>query len=67
LRSIAQRIRQRALADLCVIVLVLGAIGVMHWVGGMDRYFAGHHVASWRLFVFYALIVGESAARAERR
>lgn len=56
-----RRIRQRAWLTAVVIALVLGAIGVMLWVGGMDviegRISAGELAA----FVFYSLIVGVSA------
>jgi ATP-binding cassette, subfamily B, bacterial len=55
------RIRQRTWLTGIVIGLVLGAIGVMLWVGGMDviegRITAGELAA----FVFYSLIVGVSA------
>lgn len=55
-----QRIAQRAWLITLVIVLVLGAVGVMLWVGGMDviagRISAGELVA----FVFYSLIVGSA-------
>ncbi len=57
-----RRIAQRAWLTGIVITLVLGAIGVMLWVGGMDviegRITAGELAA----FVFYSLIVGVSAA-----
>ncbi|ARU88655.1 ABC transporter transmembrane domain-containing protein [Pseudomonas sp. M30-35] len=55
-----QRIAQRAWLITVVIVLVLGAVGVMLWVGGMDviegRITGGELAA----FVFYSLIVGSS-------
>ncbi|WP_417662841.1 ABC transporter transmembrane domain-containing protein [Pseudomonas sp.] len=55
-----QRIVQRAWLITVVIVLVLGAVGVMLWVGGMDvidgRITGGELAA----FVFYSLIVGSS-------
>ncbi|WPP01448.1 ABC transporter transmembrane domain-containing protein [Pseudomonas sp. HR96] len=55
-----QRILQRAWLITLVILLVLGAVGVMFWVGGMDviagRITAGNLAA----FVFYSLIVGSS-------
>ena len=55
-----KRIVQRAWLITLVILLVLGAVGVMLWVGGMD-------VIAWRItggelaaFVFYSLIVGSA-------
>ncbi|VVO03515.1 Lipid A export ATP-binding/permease protein MsbA [Pseudomonas fluorescens] len=55
-----KRIFQRAWLITLVIVLVLGAVGVMLWVGGMDviagRITAGELAA----FVFYSLIVGSA-------
>lgn len=55
-----QRIWQRAWLITLVIVLVLGAVGVMLWVGGTDviegRISAGELAA----FVFYSLIVGSA-------
>ena len=55
-----QRIVQRAWLIALVIVLVLGAVAVMLWVGGMDviggRISAGELAA----FVFYSLIVGSA-------
>ncbi|MCP8464918.1 ABC transporter transmembrane domain-containing protein [Pseudomonas sp. ZM23] len=53
-----RRITQRSWLVSVVILLVLGAVGVMLWVGGMDviagRITAGELAA----FVFYSLIVG---------
>ncbi len=53
-----RRIMQRSWLVSVVILLVLGAVGVMLWVGGMDviagRITAGELAA----FVFYSLIVG---------
>lgn len=55
-----RRIVQRALLIVVVIVMVLGAVGVMLWVGGMDviegRITGGELAA----FVFYAVIVGSA-------
>ncbi|WNC08661.1 ABC transporter transmembrane domain-containing protein [Pseudomonas coleopterorum] len=55
-----RRIVQRAWLISLVIVLVLGAVAVMLWVGGMDviggRISAGELAA----FVFYSLIVGSA-------
>lgn len=54
------RIVQRAFLIVVVIVLVLGAVGAMLWVGGMDviegRITGGELAA----FVFYAVIVGSA-------
>ena len=53
-----KRIAQRAWLITVVIVLVLGAVGVMLWVGGMDV--IGGRISGGELaaFVFYSLIVG---------
>src|SRR5690606_17180668 len=56
-----QRIRQRAWLTFVVIVLVLGAIGVMLWVGGMDVIAGRISGGELAAFVFYSLIVGVSA------
>lgn len=57
-----QRTTQRALLITMVILLVLGAVGLMLWVGGMDviegRISAGELAA----FVFYSVIVGSAVA-----
>ncbi|WP_258195741.1 ABC transporter transmembrane domain-containing protein [Nitrosomonas ureae] len=57
-----QRTTQRALLITIVIILVLGAVGLMLWVGGMDviegRISAGELAA----FVFYSVIVGSAVA-----
>ncbi len=57
-----QRTAQRALLITTVILLVLGAVGLMLWVGGMDviegRISAGELAA----FVFYSVIVGSAVA-----
>lgn len=56
-----QRIRQRAWLTFVVILLVLGAIGVMLWVGGMDVIAGRISGGELAAFVFYSLIVGVSA------
>lgn len=56
-----QRIRQRAWLTCIVIILVLGAIGVMLWVGGMDVIAGRISGGELAAFVFYSLIVGVSA------
>ncbi|MGV8711642.1 MAG: ABC transporter transmembrane domain-containing protein [Nitrosomonas sp.] len=57
-----QRTTQRALLITIVILLVMGAVGLMLWVGGMDviqgRISAGELAA----FVFYSVIVGSAVA-----
>lgn len=57
-----QRATQRALLITIVILLVLGAVGLMLWVGGIDviegRISAGELAA----FVFYSVIVGSAVA-----
>lgn len=53
-----QRITQRAWLITVVIVLVLGAVGVMLWVGGMDVIAGRISAGDLAAFVFYSLIVG---------
>lgn len=53
-----KRIKQRALLITVVIVLVLGAVGVMLWVGGMDVIAGKISGGDLAAFVFYSLIVG---------
>ncbi|WP_079202440.1 ABC transporter transmembrane domain-containing protein [Pseudomonas sp. CC6-YY-74] len=55
-----QRIKQRAWLITVVIVLVLGAVGVMLWVGGMDVIAGRISGGELAAFVFYSLIVGGS-------
>lgn len=55
-----QRIRQRAALISVVILLVLGAVGVMLWVGGMDVIAGRISPGDLAAFVFYSLIVGSS-------
>lgn len=55
-----QRIAQRAWLITLVIVLVLGAVGVMLWVGGMDVIAGGISAGELAAFVFYSLIVGSA-------
>ena len=55
-----QRIAQRAWLITVVIVLVLGAVGVMLWVGGMDVIAGRITGGELAAFVFYSLIVGSS-------
>ena len=56
------RITQRALLVTMVIILVLGAVGLMLWVGGIDvieGHISGGELAA---FVFYSVIVGSAVA-----
>ena len=55
-----KRIAQRAWLVTVVIVLVLGAVGVMLWVGGMDVIAGRISGGELAAFVFYSLIVGSS-------
>ncbi|MBD2837451.1 ATP-binding cassette domain-containing protein [Pseudomonas sp. JM0905a] len=52
------RITQRAWLITLVILLVLGAVGVMLWVGGMDVIAGRISPGDLAAFVFYSLIVG---------
>ncbi|PNB43621.1 ABC transporter ATP-binding protein [Pseudomonas sp. FW305-17] len=55
-----RRIAQRAWLITLVIVLVLGAVGVMLWVGGMDVIAGRISGGALAAFVFYSLIVGSA-------
>lgn len=55
-----QRIAQRAWLITLVIALVLGAVGVMLWVGGMDVIAGRISAGELAAFVFYSLIVGSA-------
>jgi ATP-binding cassette subfamily B protein len=55
-----KRIAQRAWLITLVIVLVLGAVGVMLWVGGMDVIAGRISAGELAAFVFYSLIVGSA-------
>lgn len=55
-----QRIAQRAWLITLVIVLVLGAVGVMLWVGGMDVIAGRISAGDLAAFLFYSLIVGSA-------
>ncbi|MCI0911006.1 ABC transporter transmembrane domain-containing protein [Pseudomonas putida] len=55
-----QRIAQRAWLITLVIVLVLGAVGVMLWVGGTDVIAGRISAGELAAFVFYSLIVGSA-------
>ncbi|TBW50572.1 ATP-binding cassette domain-containing protein [Marinobacter halodurans] len=55
-----QRIRQRAWLIAIVILLILGAVGIMLWVGGQDVIAGEITGGELAAFVFYSLIVGSS-------
>ncbi|QHF43788.1 ABC transporter ATP-binding protein [Pseudomonas sp. S35] len=55
-----KRIAQRAWLITLVIMLVLGAVGVMLWVGGMDVISGRISGGELAAFVFYSLIVGSA-------
>ena len=55
-----KRILQRSWLITLVIVLVLGAVAVMLWVGGMDVIDGTISSGELAAFVFYALIVGSA-------
>jgi ATP-binding cassette subfamily B protein len=55
-----KRIFQRAWLITLVIALVLGAVGVMLWVGGMDVIAGRISGGELAAFVFYSLIVGSA-------
>ncbi|RAU40691.1 MULTISPECIES: ABC transporter transmembrane domain-containing protein [unclassified Pseudomonas] len=55
-----KRILQRSWLITVVIVLVLGAVGVMLWVGGMDVIAGRITGGELAAFVFYSLIVGSA-------
>ncbi|MDB6143376.1 MAG: transporter, transrane region:ABC transporter [Pseudomonas sp.] len=55
-----KRILQRSWLITLVIMLVLGAVGVMLWVGGMDVIAGRISGGELAAFVFYSLIVGSA-------
>ncbi|WP_054892417.1 MULTISPECIES: ABC transporter transmembrane domain-containing protein [unclassified Pseudomonas] len=55
-----RRIAQRAWLITVVIVLVLGAVAIMLWVGGMDVIAGRISGGELAAFVFYSLIVGSA-------
>jgi len=56
----AHRIRQRAFLIAMVMLLIMGAIGAMIWVGGQDVLQGRTTAGELAAFVFYALIVAGS-------
>lgn len=57
-----QRTTQRALLITLVILLVLGAVGLMLWVGGIDVIESRISAGELAAFVFYSVIVGSAVA-----
>ncbi len=57
-----QRTQQRALLVTSVIILVLGAVGLMLWVGGIDVIEGRISGGELAAFVFYSVIVGSAVA-----
>ncbi|WP_297323951.1 ABC transporter transmembrane domain-containing protein [Nitrosomonas sp.] len=57
-----QRTTQRALLVTVVIVLVLGAVGLMLWVGGIDVIEGRISGGELAAFIFYSVIVGSAVA-----
>ena len=57
-----RRTIQRALLVTLVIILVLGAVGVMLWVGGIDVIEGRISGGELAAFVFYSVIVGSAVA-----
>jgi len=57
-----RRITQRALLVTMVIILVLGAVGLMLWIGGIDVIEGRISGGELAAFVFYSVIVGSAVA-----
>ncbi len=57
-----QRNKQRGLLITAVIALVLGAVGIMLWVGGLDVIHGKISGGELAAFVFYSVIVGSAVA-----
>ncbi|KKN51085.1 hypothetical protein LCGC14_0626250 [marine sediment metagenome] len=55
------RIRQRAWLTTLVITLVMGAIGIVIWIGGLDVIHGRITPGDLAAFVFYSLLVGLAA------
>ena len=55
-----RRIRARAALTAVVILLVLGAIGVILWVGGREMFLGGISAGDLSAFIFYAIVVATS-------
>ncbi len=59
-----QRIRQRAWLTTLAISLVMGAVGIVIWIGGLDVIHGRISPGELAAFVFYSLLVGGVAAGA---
>src|SRR4029079_400921 len=55
-----RRIHQRALLVAAVIVLVVGAVGIILWIGGQDVIAGRLSPGQLSAFVFYAVIVASA-------
>jgi len=55
------RIRQRAWLTTMAITLVMGAVGVVIWIGGLDVIYGRITPGELAAFVFYSLLVGVAA------
>ncbi|MDX1816646.1 MAG: ABC transporter transmembrane domain-containing protein [Marinobacter sp.] len=56
-----QRIRQRAWLTTLAISLVMGAVGIVIWIGGLDVIHGRISAGELAAFVFYSLLVGVAA------
>lgn len=56
-----QRIRQRAWLTTLAISLVMGAVGIVIWIGGLDVIHGRISPGELAAFVFYSLLVGVAA------
>jgi len=56
-----ERIRQRAWLTTLAISLVMGAVGVVIWIGGLDVIYGRISPGELAAFVFYSLLVGVAA------
>jgi ATP-binding cassette subfamily B protein len=56
-----ERIRQRAWLTTLAISLVMGAVGIVIWIGGLDVIYGRISPGELAAFVFYSLLVGVAA------
>jgi len=56
-----ERIRQRAWLTTLAISLVMGAVGIVLWIGGLDVIHGRTSAGELAAFLFYSLLVGVSA------
>lgn len=61
-----QRIRQRAWLTTLAISLVMGAVGIVIWIGGLDVIHGRISPGELAAFVFYSLLVGVAAGASVR-